>query len=107
MEMAKVIKRYNDIMYGLALDHLTVHPEDESGTEAKGWNLRDMVSECQYQLDLHYDLYSMLGLMRYSDDPYEKKQWRSDVGKLKRFIDRYKDSIADMKCAIGHCSKYD
>lgn len=107
MDMNKIIKRYNNIMYEQCLDHLTVHPEDESGTEAKGWNLRDMVSECQYQLDLHYQDQSSIGDMRYSDDPYERKQWKSEVGKLQRFINRYKDNIQDLKCIIGHCSKWD
>jgi hypothetical protein len=35
------------------------------------------------------------------------KEWRSHVGKLKRFIAHWLPYAQDMACAQGHCSKYD
>ena len=103
-------KRYNDIMYYLCLDHLTVHEKgskEEAGSEAKGWNLRDMVAEADYQHGLYYEDRTNQGEMRYSDYEEERKAWRSESGKLKRFIEAYKPFIDGLKCTVGHCSKYD
>ena len=108
METAR--NRYNNIMYDLCLDHLVVgepNSKMEEGSEAKGWNLRDMVSECQYQLGLYYEDGTLSAEMRYSDYESERKAWRSEVGKLQRFINAYAPFIQDMKCVTGHCSKFD
>lgn len=104
LDMDKITKRYNRLMYDLALDHLTIGTLSSEDTE--NWNLRDMVSEAQYQLDIHYEEDTLSGEMRYGDD-YERKEWRSEVGKLARFIKAYAPYIKDMKCVSGHCSKYD
>ena len=103
-------KRYNNIMYDLCLDHLTVWEKGskaEAGSEAKRWNLRDMVAECDYQLSLYYEDGTLSGDMRYSDYESERKAWRSESGKLQRFIKAYEPFIDDMKCAECHCSQYD
>ena len=108
METAR--KRYNNLMYELCLDHLVVGLPDsemEKGSEAKGWNLRDMVAEADYQLGLYYESGTLSGEMRYSYYEDDRKAWRSESGKLKRFIDAYKPFIQDMKCVAGHCSKFD
>lgn len=108
METAR--KRYNNIMYDLALDHLVVglpNSDMERGSEAKGWNLRDMVAEADYQLSLYYEEGTLAGDMRYSDYESERKAWRSESGKLKRFIDAYEPFIWDMECVEGHCSQFD
>lgn len=111
MEMEKIIKRYNDIMYDLANDHLTIGTFGSENLEGEPrkeeWTLRDMVSECQYQLDLHLEGGTIYSEQRYSDHPEERKLWRREVGRLTRFINRYKDSIGDMKCVTRHCSKWD
>lgn len=110
LDLAKATKRYNDIMYSLGLDYLTVWEKGskaEDGSEAKGWNLRDMVAEADYQLGLYYEDGTSAGEMRYSDYESERKAWRSESGKLKRFIEAYKPFIDDLKCASGHCSQYD
>ena len=41
------------------------------------------------------------------DDIEERKMWRSETGKLKRFIERYSPYIDGLQCVAGHCSKYD
>ena len=110
LNMKTATKRYNDIMYSLCLDHLTVHEKNskaEAGSEAKGWNLRDMVAEADYQLGLYYEEGTNAGEMRYSDYESERKAWRSESGKLKRFIEAYKPFIGGLKCIEGHCSQYD
>lgn len=108
METAR--KRYNNIMYDLGLDHLTVWEKGskgEEGSEAKGWNLRDMVAEADYQLGLYYEEGTLAGDMRYSDYESERKAWRSESGKLERFIKAYLPFTEGMKCTTGHCSQYD
>lgn len=110
LNMESAGKRYNNIMYDLGLDHLVVGLPDsdmERGSEAKGWNLRDMVAEADYQLGLYYEDGTLQGEMRDSDYESERKAWRSEVGKLKRFIEAYKPFIKDMQCVTGHCSQYD
>lgn len=101
----KAKKRYNNLMYDLCLEHLTIGTSFSEDTD--GWNIRDMVSEAQYQLDIHYDPDTMTGAERYSDDEYDRKNWRSEVGKLARFIKAYLPFIKGIKCTQGHCSKYD
>lgn len=103
-------KRYNNIMYDLGLDHLTIWEKGsktEEGSEAKEWNLRDMVAEVDYQLGLYYEDGTLASEMRYSDYESERKAWRYESGKLQRFIKAYEPFIKDMKCAEAHCSKYD
>lgn len=109
-DFEKARKRYNDLMYSLCLDHLTVWEvgsKEEVGSEAKGWNIRDMVAECDYQYGLYLEDGTVQGEMRYSDYESERKAWRSESGKLKRFIEAYKPYIDGIKCASGHCSQYD
>jgi hypothetical protein len=110
LNMETVRKRYNGIMYDLGLDHLTVWEKGskaEEGSEAKGWNLRDMVAEADYQLGLYYEEGTLAGDMRYSDYESERKAWRSESGKLERFIKAYLPFTEGMECTTGHCSQYD
>ena len=51
--MQTAIKKYNDLMYMLCCEHNTIGTKLSERTEE--WNLRDMVSECQYQLDCYYE----------------------------------------------------
>lgn len=105
LNIEKVTKRYNSMMFALCLEHVTIGTNYSEDTE--GWNLRDMVSEAQYWLDIYNDDGTASGDMRYSDDPEDRKAWRSESGKLKRFINAYKAYIGDMVCVAGHCSEYD
>lgn len=66
-----------------------------------------MVDECDYTLSTYYEYGHCNCEMRFSDDENERKAWASDVGRLKRFIKHWFPYIKDMKCAEGHCSKYD
>lgn len=107
LNIEKATDRYNGIMFDLCADHLTIGiPSYSEGTD--GWNLRDMVAECDYLLSTYYDPGHTNYDMRSSDDEDERKAWRSETGKLKRFIRAYEPFIADMVCVDEHGSnRYD
>lgn len=65
-----------------------------------------MVAECDYTLSTYYESGHCNEDMRHGDEE-DKKLWKSETGKLKRFINTYSPFISDMKCVSGHCSKYD
>lgn len=92
-------------MESLCYEHLTIGTTLSEGTE--NWNIRDMVAECDYVLSCYYEDGHCNGDMRYSDNESERKTWRSETGRLKRFIEAYKPFIEGVVCASGHCSKYD
>lgn len=105
LNMKSVLKRYNDIMYSLCYEHNTIgEPLSENTSE---WNLRDMVAECDYVLSTYYESGHCNEEMRHSYYEEGRKTWRSDIGKLTRFIKAYEPFIDGMICAEGHCSKYD
>lgn len=107
LNMERAIERYNGIMFDLCADHLTIGvPAYSEGTD--GWNLRDMVAECDYLLSTYYDPNHNNGILRYDDDEECRKAWRSETGKLERFIKAYEPFVTDMVCTEGHCSdRYD
>ena len=105
LNIESATKRYNNIMFDLCYEHNTIGTRYSENTE--NWNLRDMVAECDYVLSCYYEDGHCNGDMRYSDDENERKMWKSETGKLKRFIEAYKPFIKDMKCVCGHCSNYD
>ena len=105
LNIKTAIKRYNDIMGNIGYEHNQIDTCFSEGTE--NWNLRDMIAECDYILSCYYEEGHCNGDMRYSEDEYERKLWRSETGRLKRFIEAYKPFIKDLKCATGHCSSYD
>lgn len=100
-QLKSAVKRYNNIMWGLCYEHNTIGTELSESTDK--WNLRDMVAECDYVLSTYYESGHVNGDMRYSD----AKAWRSETGKLRRFIDRYEPYTSDMVCSEGHCSRFD
>ncbi len=105
LNMEKVTNRYNDLMEFIGLDHLTIGQTLSEDTD--GWNLRDMVSEVQYQLDCYFEVGHCAADMRYDDDPRVRRQYWIEVQRLRRFINRFGPMVADMKCTAGHCSKWD
>lgn len=101
----KAVKRYNDIMMSLCYEHVTIGTRYSEDT--KGWNIRDMVAECDYVLSGYFESGHCNADMRYSDDPEERKIWRSETGRLQRFIAAFKPFIDGVICEAGHCSQYD
>lgn len=105
LNMATAIKRYNDIMMNIGYEHNTIGTVYSEDTD--NWNLRDMVAECDYTLSCYYEDGHCNAEMRYSDDPEERRMWKSETGRLQRFIKAYEPFIGDMVVAMGHCSSYD
>lgn len=93
-------------MLDLCADHLTIGIPSYS-EDTDGWNLRDMVAECDYLLSTYYDPGHTNYDMKDSDDEDERKAWRSETGKLKRFIAAYEQFIVEMSTTEDHGSKYD
>lgn len=104
MNIEAATKRYNDIMYDICREHLTIGTELSEDTD--GWTIRDMVAECDYQLSTYYECGHCNEEMR-RDGEEGRKMWYSETGKLKRFINAYKPFIEGVKCVTGHCSRYD
>ena len=105
VNLKSATKRYNKIMETVGYEHNTIGTWLSERTD--GWNLRDMVAECDYVLSTYYEDGHCNCDMKYSDEPEERKMWRSETGKLRRFIEAYKPFIGDMECVSGHCSLYD
>ncbi len=110
--MDKKIKRYNDLMNRLCLEHLTIGTSlTEDPKEKEKWNLRDLVSEVQYHLDVYNDpncVYYEEAHNTYDRDHKNiYNQWRNDIGRMKRFVERYEKEAMAMECYQGHCSRYD
>lgn len=110
-------KKYNKLMNELGLEHLTIGTNFSEDTE--NWNIRDMVSECQYQLDVCYeegnansegryiDEYMDMYCVSYDDAVDAQKAWKSKTMKLRNFIRKYEKVAVTMSCTSGHCSKFD
>lgn len=105
LNMITAIKRYNEIMEIIGYEHNTIGTNDSEDTD--DWNIRDMVAECDYVLSCYYEDGHCNADMRYSEDDKERKMWKSETGKLKRFIEAYKPFISNLECSSGHCSQYD
>ena len=99
LNMVRVTSTYNNIMVTIGCDHLTIG----YGENTDNWNLRDMVAECDYQLNTFYDY----GHCNNELKEYDYKEWLSETSRLKRFIKNYWPYTKEMKCYEGHCSKYD
>lgn len=105
----KAVTMYNSIMFDICHEHVSIGTSLSEGTE--GWNLRDMVSEMQYVLDLWNDPESCAYCDAHDEtQPAGKpwyKNWVSEKQRMKRFIEKYKAEALKMECTEGHCSKYD
>lgn len=107
--MKNAVKKYNEIMYSICCDHLTIGTRFSEGTQ--NWNLRDMVSEMQYTLDLWNESTSTA----YADahDPNQPngkpwyRNWVNEKNRMKRFIEKYKNEALKMSCTESHFSKFD
>ena len=99
LNMESAVKRYNKLMNSIGREHLTIGEKLSEDTD--GWNLRDMVSEAQFQRDYFYSQENR----PYDSD--ELKEWISEKKKLERFINTYKEYITDLKTTQNHSSDWD
>lgn len=106
LNLEKAIDRYNGIMYDLCREGYTIGPD---GVSTDAWNLRDMVAECDYVLSTYYEPGHVNYDMRFSEYPEDRdvKTWRSETGRLCRFINAYWPFAQALLCTEAHCSKYD
>lgn len=117
MNIKKATQEYNKLMNDLGLEFLTIGTNFSENTD--GWTLRDMVSECQYQLDVCYENENANSEGRYIEEYMDMygasleeaedvhKGWLSKTRRLRNFIKKYKTEAMELKCAAGHCSKFD
>lgn len=124
--MKMAIKKYNELMCMVCCEHNTIGTRLSERTEE--WNLRDMVSECQYQLDCYYEeghnayeqLHALDGVSMTFDElmddrVIERHTWmvigveeaKKEMKALRQFINTYKKDIVGMECHQGHCSMWD
>lgn len=97
-------KRYNAIMCNICREYLTIGTQFSTDTD--NWTIRDMVAECDYQLSCYYEGGHSNADLRYGDAE-ERKQWRSETGKLIRFIKAYEPFIEGVPEITRHHSDYD
>lgn len=81
--MNKIRERYKKLMREISLEYLA--------DEADDLTVDQMVKECEYWLSCYYEDGNSLADMRYDDDPHVRNLWRSETGKLKRFINSFKE----------------
>ena len=101
--MANTIKRYNRLMSDLCYEYNTI---GESYSDTEGWNLRDMVAECDYILSTFYEDGHSNESLRY-EGADGRREWQSYVGRLTRFINHFAPYTEGMTCTTKHSSKYD
>lgn len=92
------------------MEYNTIGTEYTEAPERRNeWNLRDMVSEVQYTLDIYNDPDCIYWESAHDEDADEEviRQYREDISKMRRFIRTYKDEALTMQCFEGHCSRYD
>lgn len=105
------IKTYNRLMNDICREHLTIGTRLSEGTE--NWNLRDMVSEMAYTLEV----YDNPGCI-YWEDAHDSSQpggpggewyqhWYNEKARMRRFIEKYRDEALKLECAEAHCSIFD
>ena len=89
-EFIKAVKRYNQIMIDCGWEHRTIGTRYSENTQ--GWGIKEMVNEAKYLLSCYYEP----GNCRYEDrnlDEDMKRAYRSETGKLKRFIAAYEKKM--------------
>ena len=89
LNMESVIKRYNKLMNTIGKEHRTIGTVFSQGTE--NFNIADMVNEAEYWLD------AFKNEGPGSNDSDEVKIWKSELGKLSRFIETYKSLTEGIK----------
>lgn len=89
--LSTAIKRYNDIVISIGHEHSSIGTRFSENTD--NWNIRDMVAEVDYLLDLYYDIGTI-------DDLAFMEQCR-------KFIKSYKKYVIGITPATYHSSNYD
>ena len=103
------VRRYNDLVMSVAHEHVSIGTRYSEGTE--NWNLRDMVAEISYILEIWNDPGSISYQDAHDDSqPAHKpwyKNWLNEKRRMERFIEKYLPEAFEMECSEGHGSIYD
>lgn len=103
------VKTYNELMELLGRDYNTIGTEYSESTA--GWNIRDMVSEVQFLLDMWNNPNTLVwadahDTLQPQDKPWYKA-WRNEKSRMERFIKRYRGEAMKTECTERHFSMYD
>ena len=99
------LNEYNEIVNDLGLEHLAVDRKSKFGTSK--WNLRDMVSEIDYQYSTYKENGHFNNDCLHSSDRNERLHAMRECKRLKRFISKYSADTSKLKCYENHCSRFD
>lgn len=101
-------KEYNFLFTELGLDYLTIGTDNSCYKNTKYWNLRDLVSEAEYQYSCFFNSLKLREFdLLLSSDREEMNRLIFSCRKLKEFIDKYKLSILSMSSFDKHSSRFD
>ena len=108
----KAVDNYNNIMFAICREYNTIGTSyTEDAEHRNNWNLRDMVSEMQYTLDIYRDPDCIYYEEAYDDcQPAGRpwyKQWKNITARMQRFINKYRSDALCMECTQCHCSIFD
>lgn len=99
LNMASAIKRYNSVARDIGIEHFEINDDNE---DTKGWNLRDMVSQMQSELDTRYQD----GNKPYGDTD-ALRDFKNEKNRVVSFINAYAQHVDDLVTTVDHFSKFD
>lgn len=102
------VKLYNELMNDIGREEMTIGTAYTEDPENKAkWNIRDMVSECQYHADCAQNWIDELGGWDDDDENEDLIHYKQKKKKVMAFVNRYKKDIEGYVTARSHCSKFD
>lgn len=93
-EWNAIVKSWNNLTCDIGLEHRQIGTLLSEDTD--NWNLCDIIDEADRILDTYFECGHANEMMRHGD-AYDRKAWRSEVGKLKRFIHRCLPMCPEMR----------
>lgn len=105
----KATERYNDLMMMVGHEYDTIDTRYTEDPDRVGrWTLRDLVSEVYYCLGTYYEQgHCNHDMICKDNEDYDPARWRSETGKLKRFIITYGNMSYKIPLFEGHASSFD
>ncbi len=101
-------QEYNQIFSELGLDYLTIGNDGSCYKNTKYWNLRDLVSEAEYQYSRFLDsLVSTDFDLLITSDREKMNHIACACRQLRNFVDKYKHSIQYMCSFDRHSTRFD
>ncbi|MCH5303542.1 MAG: hypothetical protein J1E41_01645 [Ruminococcus sp.] len=111
-QIKRATQTYNNIMYDICREYLTIG--DRLSERTENWNIRDLVCEIDYTLNIYLDESCMpyQDAHYYPEDKYNRQsayytEWYNPIQRMKRFIKTYEPLSRDIIPTESHCSQYD